>query len=58
MKITKKIFLEMTGRNPQFDDLEISNCKKSGESGHYNCGICEKCNKPRLTCGHIKINRS
>lgn len=43
----------MTNIYPEHDDLERCNCKKTGEFGHFTCGICENCNKPRFFCGHL-----
>ena len=42
----------MTNEQPTNDDLERCNCKKAGQVGHYSCGICKICNKPRFVCGH------
>lgn len=36
--ITILYFLEATGRFPQQDDLERSNCKLAGQVGHKCCG--------------------
>jgi len=57
-KITKEQFFKMVGSNSINDDLERCNCNKVGQLGHWSCGICEKCNKPRFICGHIlKVNK-
>lgn len=47
-----KIFIEMTGREPEQDDLDRTFCLEAGQDGHYYCGICEKCKKPRFICTH------
>ena len=49
-------FFEATGSQPENDDLERSFCDKAGEIGHYQCGWCSDCNKPRFICGHLLIN--
>lgn len=43
------------GEYPHFDDLHRVNCPLSGEVGHWMCGICEDCDKPRAKCGHLNI---
>ncbi len=58
MKITKKMFIEMTGRKPQDDDLERCNCNLVGNIGHWSCGICLEHNKPRFECGCNFVNVS
>jgi hypothetical protein len=37
-EITKEMFKKATGLKPSKDDLERSNCKSAGETGHYYCG--------------------
>ena len=51
MKITKEIFIEKVGREPEDDDLERCNCNQAGEVGHYSCGWCYEHDKPRFVCG-------
>lgn len=36
--ITAEYFKHATGREPQQDDLERSNCKLAGQIGHAQCG--------------------
>jgi len=33
------------------------NCKKVGEAGHHQCGICKKHDKPRLECGCLYFKK-
>lgn len=47
-------FIALVGRQPVFDDLERVNCKHAGEPGHFQCGLCPKCGKPRFVCGHVR----
>ena len=49
--VTAAKFKEMTGLDPQEDDLERCNCPKAGSWGHRQCGVCRKHNKPRFICG-------
>jgi hypothetical protein len=56
MKITREYFTAMTGQAPSMDDLERCNCPMAGEIGHYYCGWCHTCDKPRWVCGHPRIN--
>lgn len=53
MKITREQFIAATGFAPQHDDLQRSNCDLAGEVGHFSCGWCELCDKPRFLCGHL-----
>lgn len=48
--ITTKKFKAATGRKPAQDDLERCNCPKAGQMGHYFCGWCSKCDKPKFEC--------
>jgi len=50
MQITKKLFKEYTGREPENDDLERCNCKKAGLLGHQQCGWCKVRNIPVYEC--------
>ena len=49
--ITKEQFEEATGRPPEFDDLQRSNCEHAGEIGHFSCGWCLLHEKPEFICG-------
>lgn len=51
--ITAEKFRAATGREPAQDNLERCNCKSAGEIGHWSCGWCEACDKPRFVCGHL-----
>jgi hypothetical protein len=51
--ITAEKFKERTGLDPVNDDLERCNCDKAGELGHWFCGWCKECDKPRFICNHI-----
>lgn len=55
MVVTKEQFKAATGNDPILDDLERCNCPQVGQIGHYYCGWCEKCDKPRFLCHHIYI---
>ena len=50
MKITKEKFIELTGVEPEHDDLERTNCPLAGQVGHRSCGFCQKCQKPVFMC--------
>jgi hypothetical protein len=52
MRITAEQFHNATGRYPKNDDLDRCNCDRVGEIGHYFCGWCEVCDKPRFLCAH------
>lgn len=49
--ITEEQFKLATGRAPEQDDLERSNCPDAGQPRHHQCGWCEEHNKPRFVCG-------
>jgi hypothetical protein len=49
-RITAKKFKAAMGRDPIQDELERANCAQAGEMGHWGCGWCENCNKPRTIC--------
>lgn len=49
---TAEEFKAATGHEPAQDDLERANCTQAGTPGHWGCGWCPDCNKPRFTCGH------
>lgn len=38
MKITKEIFKEATGVDPEQDDMDRCNCPHAGTIGHSQCG--------------------
>lgn len=48
-------FEKKVGHPPIMDDLERVNCPDAGKVGHYFCGWCEQCDKPRWHCGHTLI---
>lgn len=53
-------FYAATGRDPWQDDMDRVNCDKAGQIGHWMCGWCDRCDKPRFQCGHLalgKVNR-
>lgn len=41
-------FRQITGREPQDDDMERANCLQAGEIGHKHCGVCPTCGFPRF----------
>lgn len=51
--ISERQFTEVAGHAPANDDLERANCDKAGQIGHWSCGWCEQCNRPRYQCGHF-----
>jgi len=53
MKITRKKFVEATGREPIQDDLERSNCNLAGQIGHSCCGWNIRYNKPQFDVGPV-----
>ena len=44
-------FKAKTGCEPVYDALARVNCPRAGEGGHWQCGWCEKHDKPRFQCG-------
>jgi len=48
--MTAEEFKEMTGADPDQDDLERVNCDRVGEYGHRSCGVCPEHNLPRFMC--------
>ena len=44
-------FKAKTGREPVEDDLTRVSCPTVGELGHWQCGWCEKHDRPRFECG-------
>lgn len=57
ISFTDKQYQELFGEKPDNDDLERTNCKKIGEVGHFQCGVCPDHNKPRFKCGCIIRNK-
>jgi hypothetical protein len=55
VEITKEVFLEKVGREPQMDDLKRANCTEVGNVGHYQCGWCNEHDKPRFVCGCLAV---
>jgi hypothetical protein len=51
--MTEQEFEQKTGRKPRDDDLERVNCSHVGEFGHWQCGWCLRCDRPRFECGHV-----
>ena len=51
--ISREQFAEATGHKPQNDDLDRASCAEAGQVGHWSCGWCEQCNRPRYQCGHL-----
>jgi hypothetical protein len=49
---TADYFKKCVGRAPTGDDLQRANCKDSGTLGHWACGWCFECDRPRFVCGH------
>jgi hypothetical protein len=54
MTITREMFIEATGHEPEQDDLERANCPKVGQIGHFMCGWDEKQNLPRFEANLLK----
>jgi hypothetical protein len=52
MRITARRYLLATGFAPGRDDLDRCNCVGAGSIGHFFCGWCTCCDKPRFICGH------
>ncbi len=50
--MTLQEFIERVGREPIGDEIERVNCQESGTAGHWFCGWCHDCDKPRFECGH------
>jgi len=47
---TEAGFLFKFGRMPEPGALDRLNCHQEGSFGHWNCGFCEKHDKPRFMC--------
>lgn len=47
---TEEDFEKAMGRKPEFDDMIKINCPDHGQYGHYLCGWCDLCNRPRFAC--------
>ena len=43
---TAEEFLQIIGRPPERDELDIVNCKFAGTLGHRDCGVSEKTGLP------------
>jgi hypothetical protein len=56
--MTADEFKQATGADPVDDDLERVNCTHAGEMGHWQCGWCPACNKPRFMCGHSLMKKA
>jgi hypothetical protein len=37
------------------DNAERITCKKAGQIGHFQCGVCDVHNVPRFQCGCVAI---
>lgn len=53
MNKTAEDFTRAVGSAPIHDDMERVNCEREGRLGHQQCGWCDKCDRPRFTCGHL-----
>lgn len=53
---TENDFVQATDRLPEHDELARVNCEDAGKPGHYFCGWCDRCNKPRFFCGHYAMH--
>lgn len=51
VEITAEQFRQMTGHDPEQDDLERVNCPQVGQPRHSQCGVCPTHEKPRIYCG-------
>lgn len=49
-------FKEMTGEDPENDDLDRCNCSQAGQPGHLLCGVCEH-NRPTFACHLCALKR-
>jgi hypothetical protein len=50
--VTPNVWRACLGCEPGDDDLERANCHLEGQVGHYTCGWCSDCLKPKWQCGH------
>lgn len=46
--ITREMFVNALGFEPEQDDLDRCNCKMAGELGHFFCGWDGNRNKPNF----------
>ena len=46
-------FTNITGRAPENDDLERTNCVNAGDESHSMCGTCVEHGQPRFIGGHF-----
>lgn len=56
MTYTSAQYREMTGHDPEQDDLERLNCEQAGKAGHSQCGYCPEHHKPRFLCMCMLFN--
>jgi hypothetical protein len=49
--ITRKRFLQATGREPVLDDLARCNCPDAGKPGHWQCGWNDEHDRPQFEIG-------
>ena len=54
-KIAAKYFKEATGREPEQDDLERSNCNKAGHPFHSCCGWDWELNLPKFEAMAVRL---
>lgn len=47
-KVTREMFIQATGREPERDDLDRCNCPDAGKTCHDQCGWSVKHNKPNF----------
>jgi hypothetical protein len=52
MMITREQFRIAVGCYPGQEALERCNCELAGQIGHWFCGWCDDCDRPRFVCGH------
>ena len=48
--MTREEFIMVVVCEPEQDDLERANCPLEGLPGHWQCGICSACKRPRIYC--------
>lgn len=58
MRLTKEQYIKRFGSIQQ-DDYDRATCRRVGQPGHSQCGICRVHHKPRFQCGCLapKPNR-
>jgi hypothetical protein len=52
MPVTRAKFAAVMGRHATNNDLIRCNCPQFGMFGHWFCGWCQDCDKPRFVCRH------